>query len=183
MIASAARPLAALAAAALLLSACSGGDEDVATPVQEPLEQSCPAAPTPVAPPEDATTDLETKPVVDAPDEEPPAELQVSDIVVGEGDLACSGDVVAMQYVGVLYEDGTQFDASWDRGQEPFEFQLGGGQVIAGWDQGIVGMRQGGRRQLVIPAELGYGEGGAGADIPPGAALIFVVDLVGVTEA
>lgn len=174
----------ALTAALLLLTACGdSGDDTAALPSPEAQEQSCPDAPTPVDPPEDATTDLEEKPVIGVPEGEPPAELQVSDIVVGEGDLACSGDVVAMQYVGVLYADGTQFDASWDRGQEPFEFQLGGGQVIGGWDQGIVGMRQGGRRQLVIPAELGYGERGAGADIPPGAALVFVVDLVGVTEA
>ncbi len=83
-----------------------------------------------------------------------------------------------MQYVGVLYDGGTQFDASWDRGGEPFAFQLGGGRVIGGWDQGIVGMREGGRRQLVIPPELGYGDRGAGADIPPGATLVFVVDLL-----
>ncbi len=178
-----ARPLAALAAALLVLTACSGSDDDVAAAPSPQAATSCPAAPTPVDPPEGATTDLTEKPDIAVPEDEPPAELQVSDIVVGEGDLACSGDVVAMQYVGVLYADGTQFDASWDRGQEPFEFQLGGGQVIGGWDQGIVGMRQGGRRQLVIPAELGYGERGAGADIPPGAALIFVVDLVGVTSA
>jgi len=172
-----ARPLAALAAALLVLTACSGGDDDVAAAPSPEAATSCPAAPTPVDPPEGATTDLDTKPVVEVPSDPPPTTLEVSDIVVGEGDLACSGDAVSMQYVGVLYEGGQQFDASWDRGQ-PFDFQLGGGQVIGGWDQGIVGMREGGRRQLVIPPDLGYGDRGAGADIPPGATLVFVVDLL-----
>ena len=170
------RPLAALAAALLVLTACSGGDDDVATAPSP--EASCPAAPTPVDPPAGATTDLETKPVVAVPSDPPPTALEVSDIVVGDGDLACSGDPVAMQYVGVRYADGIQFDSSWDRGGEPFPFQLGGGRVIGGWDQGIVGMREGGRRQLVIPPELGYGDQGAGTDIPPGATLVFVVDLL-----
>ncbi|MCY7366508.1 MAG: FKBP-type peptidyl-prolyl cis-trans isomerase [Frankiaceae bacterium] len=172
-----ARPLAALAAALLVLTACSGGEDVAAAPSPE-AATSCPAAPTPVDPPADATTDLETKPVVEVPSDPPPATLEVSDIVVGDGELACSGDAVEMQYVGVLYADGTQFDASWDRGGEPFPFQLGGGRVIGGWDQGIVGMRAGGRRQLVIPPDLGYGDQGAGADIPPGATLVFVVDLL-----
>lgn len=171
-----ARPLAALAAALLVLTACSGGDDDVATAPSP--EASCPDAPTPVDPPEDATTDLQTKPVIKVASDPPPAALAVSDIVVGGGELACSGDPVAMQYVGALYADGTQFDASWDRGGEPFPFQLGGGRVISGWDEGIVGMREGGRRQLVIPPDLGYGDQGAGADIPPGATLVFVVDLL-----
>ena len=173
-----ARPLAALAAALLVLTACSDGGEDtIAAP---PPAETCPEAPELVEPPADASTDLETKPTIEVPSTPPPTELEVSDIVVGDGELACTGDVVAMEYVGVTYADGEQFDASWDRG-EPFSFELGSGMVIPGWDQGIVGMRQGGRRQLVIPAELAYGDQGAGADIPPGAALVFVVDLVGVT--
>jgi peptidylprolyl isomerase len=172
------RLLPALAAAALVLSACSddGGDDTVAAP-QPTKATSCPGAPTPVEPPAGATTDLKTKPVITVPKTPPPAALQVSDIVVGDGDLACSGQNVEMQYVGVTYANGKQFDASWDRG-EPFPFQLGGGQVIGGWDQGIVGMKVGGRRQLVIPPDLGYGDQGAGPDIPPGATLVFVVDLV-----
>ena len=174
-----ARFVAALAAAVLALSACSSDDgQDVASPPSPEVQQSCPDAPVPVEPPADATTDLTKKPEVTVPKAAPPTTLQVSDIVVGEGDLACSGMPVQMQYVGVLYADGKQFDASWDRGAEPFAFQLGGGQVIGGWDQGIVGMREGGRRQLVIPPDLGYGEQGAGEDIPPGATLVFVVDLV-----
>jgi peptidylprolyl isomerase len=176
------RLVAALAATVLVLTACSddGDGADVASPPSP--ESSCPAAPTPVSPPPGATTDLQTKPVIEVPEGPPPTELQVSDIVVGDGALACSGMPVSMQYVGVTYADGRQFDSSWDRGEEPFTFQLGGGQVITGWDQGIVGMRQGGRRQLVIPPDLGYGDQGAGADIPPGATLVFVVDLVGVSD-
>jgi FKBP-type peptidyl-prolyl cis-trans isomerase len=173
------RLLPALATAALVLSACSdGGADTVAAP---PPETSCPGAPTPVEPPADATTDLKTKPVITVPKTPAPTTLQVSDIVVGDGDLACSGENVEMQYVGVTYANGKQFDASWDRG-DPFAFQLGGGQVIGGWDQGIVGMKVGGRRQLVIPPDLGYGDQGAGPDIPPGATLVFVVDLVKVAS-
>jgi peptidylprolyl isomerase len=168
-----------LAAAALALSACGDGGEDVASAPSPEAEQSCPNPPTSTDVAVEATDDLQTKPEIEVPEEAPPAELQVSDVVVGEGDLACSGDTVSMQYVGVTYADGKQFDASWDRG-EPFTFQLGGGQVIGGWDQGIVGMKQGGRRTLVIPPDLGYGDQGAGPDIPPGATLVFVVDLVGI---
>ena len=122
------------------------------------------------------------KPAVEIPDGPPPTELQIDDLTVGDGPEATSGTTCTMQYVGHSWSTGKQFDASWDRGQ-PFDFQLGGGQVIGGWDQGIVGMRQGGRRMLVIPPDLGYGEQGAGGVIPPGATLVFVVDLVGVTDA
>lgn len=175
---------AALAAAVLVLSACgsSDGDVDDVASAPSPEVTSCPGAPTPVDPPTGAATDLKTKPVITVPKAPAPTALEVSDIVVGDGELACAGMVVDMQYVGVLYADGKQFDASWDRGAEPFQFQLGGGQVIGGWDQGIVGMKVGGRRQLVIPPDLGYGDRGAGTDIPPGAALVFVVDLVKVAD-
>jgi peptidylprolyl isomerase len=176
--------LTALAFSALVLTACGDSGSEGTVPAAQPASPgptSCPDAPETVDPPSGATTDLQTKPVIEVPQGPPPTELQVSDIVVGDGDLACSGMPVSMQYVGVTYADGKQFDASWDRG-EPFDFQLGGGQVIGGWDQGIVGMRQGGRRQLVIPPALGYGDQGAGTDIPPGATLVFVVDLVGVTQ-
>ncbi len=168
----------AMVAAALALTACSdSGDDTVAAP--EAKESACPGAPTPVEPPAGATTDIKTKPAITVPKAPAPAQLQVSDIVVGDGPQACSGQALSMQYVGVTYADGKQFDASWDRG-EPFAFQLGGGQVIGGWDQGIVGMKVGGRRQLVIPPDLGYGAQGAPPDIPPAATLVFVVDLVSV---
>jgi FKBP-type peptidyl-prolyl cis-trans isomerase len=117
------------------------------------------------------------KPEVDFPGGEPPTELQVTDINVGDGAEAAAGQTAVVHYVGVAFSSGEEFDASWSRG-EPFAFPLGGGRVIAGWDQGVVGMKVGGRRQLVIPPHLGYGDRGAGAAIPPGETLIFVVDLL-----
>jgi peptidylprolyl isomerase len=122
------------------------------------------------------STDLKKKPAVPKPSGNPPAQLQTQDIVKGNGPAAKAGDTVQMQYVGVAWSDGKQFDASWDRGQ-PFTFQLGSGSVIQGWDRGIVGMRQGGRRLLVIPPNLGYGAAGAGGTIKPNETLVFVVDL------
>ena len=121
-------------------------------------------------------TDLSKKPAIPKPTGTPPAQLQTKDIVTGKGPAAKAGDNVQMQYVGVAWSDGKQFDASWDRGQ-PFTFQLGSGNVIQGWDRGIVGMRQGGRRLLVIPPSLGYGAAGAGGTIKPNETLVFVVDL------
>ncbi|WP_228975583.1 FKBP-type peptidyl-prolyl cis-trans isomerase [Streptomyces sp. DH12] len=119
------------------------------------------------------------KPEVDFPGGEPPAELEVKDIWVGEGAEAKSGDVVKVHYVGVSFSSGEEFDASWNRGT-PLQFQLGVGQVIPGWDQGVQGMKVGGRRQLVIPPHLAYGDRGAGGKIAPGETLIFVCDLVAV---
>jgi peptidylprolyl isomerase len=123
------------------------------------------------------TTDLKKKPQIEVPDAPPPCNLVIGDIVKGTGPGAQFGQQLTMTYVGALYSTGRQFDASWDNGQD-FPFTLGAGGVIAGWDQGMVGMQVGGRRQLIIPPALGYGDQGAGADIPPGATLIFVVDLV-----
>lgn len=117
------------------------------------------------------------KPEVDFPDAPPPADLQVSDLVVGEGAEAAVGDTAVVHYVGVSYSSGEEFDASWSRGQ-PFAFPLGAGQVIAGWDRGVVGMKVGGRRRLVVPPHLGYGDRGAGGLIGPAETLIFVVDLL-----
>jgi peptidylprolyl isomerase len=122
------------------------------------------------------STDLGKKPAVPKPTGAPPAQLQTKDIVTGKGPAAKAGDTVQMQYVGTAWSTGKQFDASWDRGQ-PFTFQLGSGSVIQGWDRGIVGMRQGGRRLLVIPPSLGYGAAGAGGTIKPNETLVFVVDL------
>jgi peptidylprolyl isomerase len=120
-----------------------------------------------------------SKPMIDFPEGPPPTELQIDDIVVGDGDEATSGRQVVVHYVGVAHSTGEEFDASWNR-NSPFTFPLGGGQVIAGWDQGVAGMRVGGRRQLTIPAKLGYGDRGAGGAIKPGETLIFVVDLLAV---
>jgi peptidylprolyl isomerase len=117
------------------------------------------------------------KPEVDFPGGEPPAELEISDIWQGDGAVAKAGDTVQVHYVGVAYSTGEEFDTSWSRGA-PLEFMLGVGQVIAGWDQGVQGMRVGGRRQLIIPPGLAYGDRGAGRNIAPGETLIFVCDLV-----
>jgi peptidylprolyl isomerase len=117
------------------------------------------------------------KPEIDFPGGEPPTELEITDIWEGDGAVAKSGDTVRVHYVGVAYSTGEEFDASWSRG-DPLEFRLGVGQVIAGWDKGVQGMKVGGRRQLVIPPGLAYGDRGAGRAIAPGETLIFVCDLV-----
>jgi len=120
-----------------------------------------------------------TKPEIDFPGDTPPAELVIEDVAVGDGAEATAGSTVRAHYVGVAYSTGEQFDASWDRGA-PLDFRLGVGQVIRGWDDGIAGMRVGGRRKLTIPPHLAYGDRGAGSAIGPGETLIFVVDLVDV---
>lgn len=119
------------------------------------------------------------KPFVDPPEGPAPAELEIVDLEEGTGPEATAGRSVAVHYVGVAYSSGEEFDASYDRGQ-PLVFPLGAGRVIPGWDQGLVGMKVGGRRRLVIPSHLAYGQRGAGGVIGPGETLIFVCDLVGV---
>ncbi|MDQ1287934.1 MAG: peptidylprolyl isomerase [Actinomycetota bacterium] len=120
-----------------------------------------------------------TKPMIDFPGGEPPADLMIEDEIVGDGEEATAGRTVSAHYVGVAFSTGEEFDASWNRGA-PLDFPLGAGRVIAGWDRGIAGMRVGGRRTLVIPPQLAYGDRGAGGAIRPGETLIFVVDLVAV---
>ena len=123
---------------------------------------------------------LDEKPQVDVPaGESPTYQLEIEDLVVGDGDEAADGHVVEVHYVGVSWSSGRQFDASWDRG-DTFKFTLGKGHVIAGWDQGVAGMRVGGRRRITIPPNLAYGKRGAGGVIGPDETLVFVVDLVGV---
>jgi peptidylprolyl isomerase len=123
--------------------------------------------------------DTKAKPEVPAPQGDPPAELVIRDLVRGRGPKAKAGDELSMQYVGISWSTGQQFDASWDRGAEPFAFQLGAGMVIPGWDQGLVGLRRGGRRLLIIPPDMGYGaEGTPDGAIAPNETLIFVVDRV-----
>jgi peptidylprolyl isomerase len=117
------------------------------------------------------------RPEIDFPEGEPPAELEITDIWEGNGAEANPGDVVRVHYVGVAYSTGEEFDASWNHG-DPLRFELGAGHVIAGWDQGVQGMKVGGRRKLVIPPGLAYGDRGAGTAIAPGETLIFVCDLV-----
>lgn len=120
-----------------------------------------------------------TKPDVSIPVGDPPAELVLEDLSVGEGAEATAGSVVEVHYVGVAWSTQRQFDASWDR-NESFEFRLGAGQVIQGWDQGFAGMRVGGRRRITIPPDMGYGAHGAGGVIKGGETLVFVVDLLNV---
>ena len=118
------------------------------------------------------------KPTVSVPEGDAPTELVLDDLVVGEGEEAAAGHTVEVHYVGVSWATGDQFDASWDRG-DTFKFGLGKGQVIQGWDQGVAGMKVGGRRRITIPPNLAYGKRGAGGVIGPDETLVFVVDLVG----
>ena len=118
-----------------------------------------------------------SKPEVTVPAGNPPAELLIEDLVVGDGHEATAGKSVEVHYVGVSWSTGAEFDASWNR-RETFSFGLGAGMVISGWDQGVQGMKIGGRRRLTIPPHLGYGARGAGAVIKPNETLIFVVDLI-----
>ncbi len=118
------------------------------------------------------------KPEIDFPDGPPPTDLEITDLTEGSGAEAAPGHHVEVHYVGVAYSTGEEFDASYDRGA-PLTFPLGRGRVIVGWDRGLVGMKVGGRRKLVIPPHLAYGDRGAGGVIAPGETLIFVVDLVG----
>jgi peptidylprolyl isomerase len=119
------------------------------------------------------------KPEIDFPEGPAPTDLEIHDLAEGEGAEAAPGSTAVVHYVGVAFSTGEEFDASWNRG-EPFAFPLGAGAVIAGWDRGVVGMKVGGRRRLVIPPDLAYGDRGAGAVIGPGETLIFVVDLLDV---
>lgn len=123
------------------------------------------------------STDLSKKPKVPKATGKAPSELQGSDVVTGTGTVAKTGDKVTVQYVGQLFSNGTEFDTSWKKGRTPFEFTIGQGQVIPGWDQGIPGMKVGGRRVLVIPSDLAYGAQGSPPTIPANAPLVFVVDL------
>lgn len=120
------------------------------------------------------------KPDVTIPDGTPPVELLIEDETIGDGDEAVAGQNVSVHYVGVSWSTGQQFDASWDR-MEPFQFGLGRREVIQGWDDGVQGMRVGGRRRLTIPPEMGYGAAGAGGVIGPNETLVFVVDLLAVS--
>jgi peptidylprolyl isomerase len=120
-----------------------------------------------------------SKPSVARPTGDAPIDLEIVDLTIGEGAEAVPGRTVVVHYVGVAFSDGTEFDSSWNR-NSPFDFRLGAGQVISGWDQGVAGMRVGGRRQLTIPSKLAYGDRGAGGVIKPGEHLVFVVDLLDV---
>ena len=195
--------IALLVAAALGIAACGDSNkttsepaatvppatETVTTPdvtVQTPPATTTdtattPATTTPAKPKSTSSKaiskDLKSKPAIPKPTGKPPKTLVVKDIVKGKGATAKAGDAITVQYVGVDFKTGEQFDASWDRGQ-PFQFQLGAQMVIPGWDQGVAGMKVGGRRELVIPPDLAYGPQGQPPAIAPNATLVFVIDLV-----
>ena len=163
-----ARPVMVFVAVGAMLLAGCGDDEEISMTDDSGTTEAA---------------DLDTKPEVGlylpAERGEGPSTLVTEDLVVGDGTEAVAGSAVTVHYVGVSWSSGGQFDASWDRGQ-PFGFELGAGRVIAGWDQGVEGMRVGGRRVLTIPPELAYGDRGAGGVIGPNETLVFVVDLLAV---
>jgi peptidylprolyl isomerase len=128
---------------------------------------------------EEALKDTSTKPVIPKPTGSPPRKLVKEEIVKGKGPGAKPGDTVVVNYVGMNFSNGQEFDASWDRGQ-PFPVQLGAGNVIPGWEKGLIGIRKGGRRKLTIPPELAYGAQGSPPAIPPNETLIFVIDAVSI---
>jgi peptidylprolyl isomerase len=181
--------LLAVLAAVLLATGC--GDDDggsattdtattqtqATTPTSPPAETEAPRARK--VQPGAGEANIDRKPKVPKGKGDPPTELVVQDLIVGKGKRAKGGDTVSVRYVGVLFENGKEFDSSWKAGKgQTFQFPLGAGQVIPGWDQGVVGMKEGGRRKLIIPSELAYGAQGFPPDIPPDAALIFDIDLV-----
>ena len=182
--------LLAVAAAALVGAGCGdddGGsattdtatDRDAGHPAATTTAEEPPAPKARKVKPTAGEADLDRKPKVPKGKGDPPTKLVVQDLIVGKGTRARSGDTVSVKYVGVLFKNGKEFDASWKGGKgQTFQFPLGGGQVIPGWDQGVVGMKEGGRRKLIIPPDLAYGAQGFPPDIPPNAALIFDVDLV-----
>lgn len=127
-----------------------------------------------------STESIKTKPKVTIPDGEPPDELETVDLIEGDGKEAVSGRPVTVEYVGINYKTGKEFDSSWGAGGNPTTFGLGFGAVIPGWEQGVEGMKVGGRRELIIPPELAYGTTGRPPAIPPNETLVFVIDLVAV---
>jgi peptidylprolyl isomerase len=159
---------------AVFAAACGDDDEGTAS-TPAPTATEAPAAGTIDA--GSISKDLSAKPSIPKPSGTPPAQLQKEDVVKGKGPAAKAGDTVSVQYVGNSWSTGAQFDASWDRGGQPFTFPLGAGQVIQGWDKGVAGMRKGGRRLLIIPPDLAYGEQSPSPDIAPNETLVFVVDL------
>jgi peptidylprolyl isomerase len=171
--------LAALGSAALIAGCGSSGDNSTITIGNENTkDNSLIQAGAKVTPKTPTSGPLASEPKVTPPGGAAPTKLIVKDIITGTGPAAKTGDTVTVNYVGVLFKGGKKFDASWKR-KEPFTFTIGRKQVIAGWEQGLIGMKVGGRRELVIPAELGYGLRGSPPAIPPEAPLVFVIDLLG----
>ena len=175
--------LAMLAAAVLFAGCGSSGNSSTITIGNEnsadnSLAQAGKAAETSTTAKTPTSGPLATEPKVTPPTGAAPSKLVSKDLITGTGAEAKVGQTVTVNYVGILFNGGKEFDASWKR-NEPFSFPLGKGQVIAGWDQGVLGMKVGGRRELVIPAALAYGAKGSPPAIPPNAPLVFVIDLLG----
>jgi len=174
--------LALIAVVAILGLAACGGDDDDAGDRASSADTATRETQTTATSPAEAEKELEDtskRPVIPKPTGTPPRRLVKEDIVKGKGRGAKPGDVVVVNYVGMNFSNGQEFDASWDRG-EPFPVQLGAGNVIPGWEKGLIGIKKGGRRKLTIPPELGYGAEGSPPAIPPNETLIFVIDVVSI---
>jgi peptidylprolyl isomerase len=179
--------LAALGAALAIAGCGSGGSSTITIGNENSAdsalikagESKTSTSPTSTTAKTPTTGPLSKEPTVTPPSGPAPTKLVTKELIAGTGAEAKSGDTVTVNYVGVLYKGGKEFDASWKR-NEPFSFPLGKGQVIKGWDQGIPGMKVGGRRELIIPASLAYGAAGSPPTIPANAPLVFVVDMLGV---
>ena len=181
--------LLALIATALSIAACGGStqesdaDKFAQTAEQQAKTQTAAPDTTTTAPtatkvsPTSGEKDIATKPKIPKESGKAPASLKVEDLIEGNGPAAKAGDKLSVRYVGVLYDNNKEFDSSWKRGKAPFQFTLGQGQVIPGWDQGLLGMKVGGRRRLTIPPDLAYGAQGQPPTIPANAPLVFDVDL------
>jgi peptidylprolyl isomerase len=159
--------IALMVCAALAIAGCGGGSDSSSSGSTAGGETTA----------AESSGGEKTKPKVTVPKGAPPQKLEVKEIEAGSGEEAKSGDEVTVQYVGVDYKNGKEFDSSWSR-SEPFSFTLGAGEVIPGWDQGVEGMKVGGRRELIIPPSLAYGEAGAPPAIAPNETLVFVIDLL-----
>ncbi len=162
--------------AALAIAGCGGGDSSSssssgASGGSSTAEESAAIKWSPAG-------EFGTAPELVAPGGKPPKKLETKDLIAGDGAEAKAGDEISVQYAGANFKTGEEFDSSWSRNAEPFTFNLGAGEVIQGWDQGIVGMKVGGRRELIIPPELGYGPSGSPPVIPPNETLVFIVDLL-----
>lgn len=175
------RLIAAGVVALALLAATGCGEEEsgLQGEGEEAAEQAAPAEEAEAGAPPETSGALKEKPRITVPKGAPPKKLEVEDLVEGEGAVAKAGSQVSVNYSGVIYSTGRELDNSYDRGQ-PLDFPLGTGQVLPGWDQGIEGMKVGGRRRLTIPPDLAYGDQGSPPDVKPGETLIFVIDLLGV---
>jgi peptidylprolyl isomerase len=168
------RAAVAALACVVLLAGCGGGDDTTEAKNQPSPNEPQPPAATPETPKE-----LQTKPKVGNPSGPPPKQLEKEDLITGTGATATAGKQLTVNYVGVLFESGKEFDASWER-KQPFPFTLGQGMVIPGWDKGLEGMKVGGRRKLTIPPDQAYGEQGSPPTIGPNETLVFVIDLLDV---